>query len=128
MDTFAQQSFNALKSVISTTPLISPPTYDHDYILYILASHCAVVGVLVQYDDDRQEHIVYYISKQLSRPALKYSHAEKLALAVVHSVQKLHHCILLRKNIVVSNSNPMQYILGCPIINGKYTLWIIILQ
>lgn len=91
--------------MLTSASLISPPTYDQDYILYISASTFDVAGVLVQDDDDREEHVVYYISKQLSRPALKYSHDKKLALAVVHSVQKLHHYILLLKKKVVTNSN-----------------------
>jgi len=77
---------------------------------------------------NRQEHIIYYISKQLSEPTLNYSHDEKMDLTVVHSVQKLFHYILIWKSNVVENANPMQYILGHRVINGKYAWWVIILQ
>jgi hypothetical protein len=113
---------------LSNAPLISSPDYNHDYILYISASAVSVAGVLVQIDDDEREHVIYYISKNLSGPPLKYNHEEKLALAVILAVQKLCHYILLHTTRVIANSNPMQYFLSRRQINGKFSRWIIILQ
>jgi hypothetical protein len=84
--------------------------------------------VLVQEDDELHEHIVYYLSRNLVGPELKYSHVEKLALAVVHAVQRLRHYILLCKTTVVADINPFQYVLTRRIIGGKYNKWIVILQ
>jgi hypothetical protein len=114
--------------VISNTPLISSPDYNHDYILYISASSVSVAGVIVQIDDENREHVIYYISKNLSGPALKYKHEEKLALPVVLVAQKLRYYILLYTTKVVADSNPMQYLLSCRQINGKFARWIVILQ
>jgi hypothetical protein len=113
---------------LSNAPLISAPNYNRDYILYISASAVSVAGVLVQIGDDDHEHVIYYISKNLSGPPLKYKHKEKLALAVVLTVQKLRHYILLRTTKVVVDSNPMQYLLSRRKINGKFARWIVILQ
>jgi hypothetical protein len=92
--------------------VIIPPDYNRDYILYLLASIVSVAGVLVQLGDDDLEHVIYYVSKNLSRPPLKYNHEEKLALAVVLAVHKLRHYILLRTTKVVIDFNPMQYLLS----------------
>ena len=92
--------------------MISPPNYDRDYILYFLASIVSVAGVLTQLWDDERELVIYYISKNLSGPTLKYKHKEKLALAVVLTVQKLRHYILLCTTKVIVDSNPMQYLLS----------------
>jgi hypothetical protein len=108
--------------------LISAPDYNRDYILYVSASAVSVVGVLVQLGDDNREHVIYYVSKNLSGPPLKYKHEEKLALAVVLAVQKLRHYILLRTTKVVADSNPMQYLLSRRQVNGKFARWIVILQ
>jgi hypothetical protein len=113
---------------LSNAPLISSPDYNHDYILYISASAVSVAGVLVQIGDDDREHVIYYISKNLSGPPLKYNHEEKLALAVFLAVQKLCHYILLRTTTVIADSNPMQYLLSRWQINSKFAGWIIILQ
>jgi hypothetical protein len=67
-DEHAQNDFDDLKAVLSNAPLISPPNYDRDYILYLLASIVSIVGVLIQLGDDNHEHVIYYINKILSRP------------------------------------------------------------
>jgi hypothetical protein len=84
--------------------------------------------VLVQEDDELHEHVVYYLSRNLVGPELKYSHVEKLALVVVHVVQRLRHYILLCKTTMVVDINPFQYVLTRRIIGGKYNKWIVILQ
>jgi hypothetical protein len=127
-DEHAQKAFDDLKMALSNAPLISSPDYNRDYILYISASVVSVAGVLVQIGDDDHEHVIYYISKNLSGPPLKYNHEEKLALAVILAVQKLRHYILLRTTKVIADSNPMQYLLSRRQINGKFSRWIIILQ
>jgi hypothetical protein len=127
-DDYAQQSFDDLKTTLSNAPLISAPDYNRDYILYVSALAVSVAGVLVQIGDDNREHVIYYVSKNLSGPPLKYKHEEKLALAVVLAVQKLHHYILLRTTKVVADSNPMQYLLSRRQVNGKFARWIIVLQ
>jgi hypothetical protein len=59
---------------------------------------------------------------------LKYKHEEKLPLAVVLIVQKLRHYILLRTTKVVTDSNPMKYLLSRRQVNDKFSRWIVILQ
>jgi hypothetical protein len=127
-DEHAQKAFDDLKMALSNAPLISSPDYNRDYILYISASTVSVAGVLIQIGDDDREHVIYYISKNLSGPPLKYNHEEKLALAVILAVQKLRHYILLRTTKVIADSNPMQYLLSRRQINGKFSRWIVILQ
>jgi hypothetical protein len=84
--------------------------------------------VLVQEDDDLSEHDIYYLIRNLVGLELKYSHVEKIALDSIHTVQRLHHYILVCKNTVVSDVNPFQYVLTKHIIGGKYNKWIVILQ
>ena len=45
--------------------------------------------VLVQEDEDLQEHAKYYLSRSLVDLELSYANVEKLALAVVHVTQRL---------------------------------------
>lgn len=99
-----------------------------DFILYILASTHSIVGVRIQEDEDQNEHVIYYVSKNLVGPPVNYSHEEKLALVVVFSVQNLRHYILMRTTRLVTNSNPVTFLLSRWIINGKYACWIVILQ
>ena len=64
--------------------------------------------VLVQEDDSLQEHAIYYLSRSLVEVELSYAHVEKLALADVHTAQRLRHYLSLPKNYVVAFLNPFQ--------------------
>jgi hypothetical protein len=110
-DEVAQCSFEALKSSLVSSPLLNPPDYGKDFLLYLAAAESTISMVLVQEDDALQEHIIYYLSQGLIRPELNYTHVEKLALAVVHVIQRFHHYILLRKTTIMVVVNPFQYVL-----------------
>jgi hypothetical protein len=127
-DERAQQSFDALKKALLSTPLLKSPDYSRDYLLYITVSEETIGMVLVQEDDELCEHVIYYLSQNLVSPECNYSHVENLDLAIVHVVQCLRHYILLRKTTVVVDVNPFQYVLTRHIIGGKYNKWIVILQ
>ena len=90
-DETAQLAFEALKKALLSAPLLHPPDYSRDFILYLAASESTIGVVLVQEDDKLVEHVVYYLSHALTGPELRYSHVEKLALAVVYAVYRLHH-------------------------------------
>ena len=83
--------------------------------------------VLVQEDEELQDHVIYYLSQNLIDAKLRYSHVEKLALATVHAVQRLRHYILLLQNLVMAHINPFQFLLTTRMIGGKYNKWIVIL-
>ena len=111
-DETAQLMFEALKKALLSAPLLRPPDYSRDFILYLVASESTIGVVLVQEDDKLIEHVVYYLSRALVGPELRYSHVEKLALAAVYAVQWLCHYILLRTTIVVAGVNLFQYVLS----------------
>ena len=67
--------------------------------------------VLAQKDQNGQEHVIYYASENLLDSKTQYSCVEKLALAMVTTIQKFHHYILLCTTTVFANQNPMYYIL-----------------
>jgi hypothetical protein len=113
---------------LTKAPLLFPPDYSQDYFLYLAASEYTIGMVLVQEDDNRDEHVIYYLSRNLSSTEVKYQHVEKLALVAIQAVQRFRHYILSRKTIVISHSNPMQHILTCQLLGGKYSKWIFILQ
>eukprot|EP00253_Pinus_taeda_P003103 PITA_03103 len=84
--------------------------------------------VLVQDDDDGIEHVIYYLSRNLLDTKTQYAYVEKLAFATVCALQRFRHYILLRTTTVISDCNPMTYILSRQLLGGKYSKWIVILQ
>ena len=86
-DEIADKSFDALKHALTHAPLLHPPNYNQDYLLYLVASQSTIGMVLVQEDEFGSEHVIYYLSRTLNPTELKYSHVEKLALAAVKAIQ-----------------------------------------
>jgi hypothetical protein len=127
-DKIANNAFEALKLSLTKYPLLFPPDYSRDYFLYLVASEFTIGMVLVQEDDNHDEHVIYYLSRSLSSTEIKYQHVEKLALAAVQAVQRFRHYILSKKTTVISHCNPMQHILTRQLLGGKYSKWIVILQ
>jgi hypothetical protein len=110
-DEAAQHSFNALKHTLTTTPLLRPPNYNKDFLLYLVAAESTIGMVLVQEDGLFSKYVIYYLSRGLVGLELNYTHLKKLALAAVHAVQRFHHYVLFRKTTIVAIVNPFQYML-----------------
>jgi hypothetical protein len=69
------------------SPLLSPPEYNRDFLLYLVTKKSSIGMVLVQEDDDLKENNIYYLSCGLDGPKLKYSHIEK------HGIGSLSCCL-----------------------------------
>jgi hypothetical protein len=105
-DDRAQRSFEALEKALTSAPMLSPPNYNRDFIMYLAASDSTIGMVLVQEDESLQEHAIYYLSRALEENELSYAHVERLALAAVHATQRLRNYIILHKTYVIANMNP----------------------
>ena len=64
-DEWAQESFDALKRALASAPVISPPDYSRDFLLYVATSLETIGMVLVQEDEELEEHVIYYLSRNL---------------------------------------------------------------
>ena len=85
-DEQAQEYFDALKRALAMAPVLSPPDYSCDFLIYVAASMETVGMVFVQEDEELHEHVIYYLSWNLIDAELHYSHVEKVALATIHAV------------------------------------------
>jgi hypothetical protein len=110
-DEAAQCSFEALKRTLTYTPLLRPPNYNKDLLLYLVTAESTIGMVLVQEDDFLLEYVIHYLIRGLVVKELNYSHFEKLAFPVVHAVQQFHHYILFHKITVITIMNLFQYML-----------------
>ena len=64
-DDWAQRPFDALKAPLGSTPVISPPNYQEDFLHYLATLDTTVGMVLVQTGDVHLEHVIYYLSHEL---------------------------------------------------------------
>ena len=93
-DKVVQAYFDVVKDTLVRASLMYSPNYPSDYFLYIAAADTTIAMVLVQVENGI-EHPIYCLSHNLNDMEVKYSYAEKLALAVVQVVQRFRHHILL---------------------------------
>ena len=61
-DERAKESFDALKRALASTRILSPPDYSREFLIYVVVSQETIGMVLVQEDEELQEHVIYYIS------------------------------------------------------------------
>ena len=78
-----------MKKALSLALILNLPDYSRDFILYLAALESTIGMVLVQEDDSLHEHVIYYLSRSLVNVELSYAHVKKLALAAVHTTQRL---------------------------------------
>ena len=64
-DNATQRYFDALKHALTTSPLLRPPNYNKDFLLYLAAAESTIDMVLVQEDDLFSEYVIYYLSRGL---------------------------------------------------------------
>ena len=95
LDDHAQYYFDALKHALTFATLITPLDFTKDFILYISASVHSVTGVLIQEDDDWNEHVIYYVRKNLVGPHVNYSHENKFL-----------SCSLSKNSVIISSWVP----------------------
>ena len=64
-DEWAQEYFDALNKALALDPMLSPPDYSHDLLLYVDVSQENIGMVLVQEGQELQENVIYYLSQNL---------------------------------------------------------------
>lgn len=84
--------------------------------------------VLVQADTAHVENVIYYLSRGLDGADLWYPYVKKLALEAAFVVQRFHHYIILQTTTIISDANPMRYILSRQVLGGWYSKWEVILS
>ena len=87
-DTHCEEAFAALKTYLSSPPILVSPFEGELLTLYMAVSNFLTSAILVR-DKDRVQHPVYYCSRALRRAEERYPRMEKLILALVTAARKL---------------------------------------
>ena len=88
-DTRCEEAFSALKTYLSSPPILVSPSEGELLTLYLAVSNFSTSAVLIR-DKDRVQHPVNYCSRALRGAEERYPRMEKLILALVTAVRKLH--------------------------------------
>ncbi|MCH95529.1 maturase K [Trifolium medium] len=85
-----EQALQHLKKALSEPPVLSRPDDEEVLYLYLSVASEAVDAALIRETTEGQKPI-YFISKALQGPELRYQLIEKVALALVNATRRLRH-------------------------------------
>ncbi|KAI3797991.1 hypothetical protein L1987_33257 [Smallanthus sonchifolius] len=116
-----EQALQSLKEYLSSAPLLMKPEDGEPLSLYLAVSRSTVSAVLLK-DHEGQQHPVYYVSKSLLPAETRYSHLEKLILALIMASTKLRH-YFENLAIHVKTNYPIKCVLRKPEMSGRMAKW-----
>ena len=118
-----QEAFMALKTYLSSPPILVSPSEGELLTLYLAVSNFATSAALVR-ERDRVQQPVYYCSRALRGAEERYPKMEKLILALVTTSRKLRPYFQAH-TIEVPTEYPMKQILHKPETYGRLIKWAI---
>ncbi|CAN6586229.1 unnamed protein product [Malus baccata var. baccata] len=120
-------SFNQLKELLTTAPIIVPPDWSLPFELMCDASDYALGAVLGQ-RKDKKPHVIYYASRTLNDAQLNYSTTEKELIAVVFALDKFRSYLIGTKVIVFTDHATLKYLLTKKEAKPRLIRWMLLLQ
>jgi hypothetical protein len=121
------QSFEILKKVLISAPIIQPPDWSLPFEILCDASDYAV-GAFLGQTKDKRHHAIAYASKTLIGPQLNYATTEKELLAVVFAADKFRSYLVGAKVIIYSNHVALKYLLTKKDAKPRLIRWVLLLQ
>ena len=108
-DTHCEEAFAALKTYLSSPPILVSPSKGELLTLYLAVSDFSTNAVLIR-DKDRVQHPVYYYSRALRGVEERYPKMKKLILTLVTTARKLRPYFKAH-TIEVPTEYPMKQVL-----------------
>ena len=118
-----KEEFSALKTYLSSPPILVSPSEGELLTLYLAVSNFSTSAVVVR-DKYRVQHPVYYCSRALRGAEERYLRMEKLILALVTAARKLRPYFQAH-TIEIPTEYPMKQVLHKPETSGRLMKWAI---
>ena len=122
-DAKCEEAFTALKTYLSSPPILVSPIEGELLTMYLAVSDFSTSAVLVR-DKERVQHPVYYCSRALRGAEERYPRMEKLILALVTAARKLRPYFQAH-TIEVPTEYLMKQVLHKPETSGRLMKWAI---
>ena len=117
-----QNSFETLKSKLTSAPVLQYPNFNNQFILTTDASGTALGAVLSQ-GEIGKDHPIAYASRTLNKAELNYATIEKELLAIVWSVQHFRPYLYGRKFIIFTDHKPLKWLESNRDLSSRLTRW-----
>eukprot|EP00253_Pinus_taeda_P026215 PITA_26215 len=113
-----QQSFDRLKHLLTTAPILSIADPNKDYVVCTDASKEGVGGVLMQ-----EGKVIAYESRKLKEQERKYSAYDLELAAVIHALKMWRHYLLGRKFLLLTDHHSLTNYFSQPTLNARQGRW-----
>ena len=124
-----QQAFDTLKTKLSTYPVLKPPNWGLPFHVYCDASAVAVGSALCQpCGDEGRDYPIAFASRQLNPAERNYTTTERECLAMVFSVKKFRHYLLLNKVVFFVDHMAIKYLVNKADLSGRLARWVLLLE
>ncbi|KAG1449121.1 hypothetical protein G6F56_008744 [Rhizopus delemar] len=120
-------SFNTLKQLLTSAPILTRPDFNKPFILITDASKAGLGSILTQLDDDGHEHPVIFASRGLKSSEVNYAPTKLECLAVIWAVQMFRPYLLGKRFTVITDHSALHGLLKSPNPTGIIARWITIL-
>nr|XP_043638087.1 uncharacterized protein LOC122609091 [Erigeron canadensis] len=117
----AQRAFDKLKEHLCQLPMVTAPKAGETLQMYLAASEETISAVLMANRKEGQQPI-YYVSRVLQGPEVRYPEIKKLALALIHAARRLRRYFQAHP-IEVLTDKPIKQVLTKPEVSGRLAKW-----
>ena len=124
----AIDSFNLLKSALSSAPVLINPDFKKHFYIQCDASNRGIGAVLFQKDSEDQEHPIYYFSQKLNAAQCNYTVTEKECLAAVSAIQKFRPYVEGLPFTVITDHASLKWLMTLKDLTGRLARWSLKLQ
>ena len=118
-----QKAFEALKRVLTSSPILSFPSEKGEFILDTDASNHGIGAVLSQVQDKR-ETVIAYFSRILNKAKRNYCVARRELLAVVDSIKSFHHYLYGQKFLIRTDHASLRWLISLRNLEGRLARWL----
>lgn len=124
----AQDSFEQIKKLLSTAPILITPDYTKPFFIRCDASTEGVGGVLFQVDDDKNERPIAYVSQKLRGAQRNYTVSEQECLAALVCVKKFRPYVEGHDFTILTDHANLKWLMSQKDLSGRLARWSLKLQ
>jgi hypothetical protein len=122
-DQKCQESFNKLKELLTTAPILKIADPNKDFFVCTYACNDGLRGVLSQ-----EGHAIAFESRKLKIHEKNYATYDIELEAVIHALKMWHHHLIGRKFILMTDKKGLKYLLEQTNLNARQARWLAFLS
>ena len=126
--TVHEESFQKLKTLLMSEPILKLPDFDREFIIITDASTLAIAYILMQKDDDNKMHVIGYGGRNLREQEIRYTITELELLAIRYAIDENKHYLVNNHFTVITDHDCLKYLHTAKLNNPRIYRWSIFLE